>query len=112
MLGNPKAHALIVDPDHFIDSSREQLVPLAAHHAIPAICGLRELGAADDLMTYGVSLSGVYRQLRVRRIDPQRRGSGELPVQRPTKFELVLRTAQALGLNVPLALQAADEAIE
>jgi putative tryptophan/tyrosine transport system substrate-binding protein len=56
-----QAQALVVDPDHFIDSRREQLVALTARHSIPAIYGLRELTAAGGLMSYGVILTGVYR---------------------------------------------------
>jgi putative ABC transport system substrate-binding protein len=94
--------AVVVDPDHFIDSQREQLVSLAAGANIPAIYGLRELPAVGGLMSYGVSLTAVYRQLGVyagwvlKGAQP-----ADLPVQRATQFELVinLRTARVLTFS-------------
>ena len=103
-------------PDFTTTVHRELIIALAARYQFPAIYPFRYFVADGGLVSYGINLSEVYRQA-ASYIDRILRGEkpGDLPVQTPTEFELVvnLKTAKALGLDVPLFFQQrADEVIE
>jgi putative ABC transport system substrate-binding protein len=105
-----------VVPESFTETHRELIVRLAAQHGVPAMYPYRQFPASGGLISYGPDRVDTFRRSAAY-IDRILRGEkpAELPVQAPTKFELVinLKTAMALGLKVPESfLVHADEVIE
>jgi putative ABC transport system substrate-binding protein len=103
-------------PDIFTTVHRDLIISLATKYRLPAVSWTRSFATGGGLMSYGVDLPDLYRRAAsyVDRILKDAK-PGDLPVQEPTKFEFVinLKTAKALGLTVPPALQiSADEVIE
>jgi putative ABC transport system substrate-binding protein len=103
-------------PDGFLNVHRAETVSLAARYRLPAVYPWRFFAELGGLLSYGSEQRDLFR-LAATYVDRVLRGANpsELPVQAPIKFELVinLKTAKALGLNVPLELQRrADEVIE
>jgi putative ABC transport system substrate-binding protein len=111
-----RAEALVVYPDGLFLDQKALIVTLAARRRLPAMYGIREYVEAGGLMAYGTNLSQMYR-LGAFFVDKILKGAkpGDLPVEQPTKFELVinLKTAKALGLTIPPSvLGRADEVIQ
>jgi putative ABC transport system substrate-binding protein len=111
-----KADAFITATDPILLDRREQIVTFAERHALPAVYFVRQFATAGGLLSYGPSISWMYRQAG-EYIGQILKGSNpaEMPVMQPTRFEFVvnLKTAKALGLEIsPMLLARADEVIE
>jgi len=106
----------VIGNDAFFTTRCEQLAAIALRHAVPTIFQFREFATAGGLMSYGGSLTDMYRRVGVyagRILKGEK--PADLPVQQSTKVELVvnLKTAKALGITFPLSLLGrADEVIE
>jgi ABC-type uncharacterized transport system substrate-binding protein len=111
-----RADALFVFPSTMLFGERRRIVAFAAKHRLPAMFNAREFVELGGLMGYGANLTDLNRRAAIY-VDRILKGSkpGDLPVEQPTKFELVinLKTAKALGLTIPPSLlQRADQVLE
>jgi putative ABC transport system substrate-binding protein len=111
-----RAGAVIVVGDAFFNQQRRQIAELAAKHRLPSIFGVRESVEAGGLMSYGQNRADLYGRAATY-VDKIFKGAkpGDLPVEQPTKFEMVIngKTAKALGLTIPQSLLiSADKVLE
>jgi putative ABC transport system substrate-binding protein len=116
MMRKERANALFVVTDPLTLANRDEIVRLAASGRIPAVYEFGEFARAGGLIAYAPSVTEQFRRAAIY-VDKILRGAkpGELPVEQPTKFELVinLKAAKAIGLKIPQAvLLRADEVIE
>ena len=107
---------LVIEDPTLLPAHQTEIVDCAARHRLPTMTGLRSMVDAGGLMSYGASFPDMFRRAATFVVKILRGAKpSDLPVEQPTKFELVLnlKTAQALGLTVPpLLLAQADEVIE
>jgi ABC-type uncharacterized transport system substrate-binding protein len=115
-MADDHTHALVIFPDPLMNLHERKLADLATQNRLPAIYGFRRFADVGGLISYGASLREQYRRAAWY-VDKILKGAnpGDLPIEQPTRFELVinLKTAKMLGIDVPLHLQQlADEVIE
>jgi len=115
-IAKDRADALLVQPVPFFNTHQSKVVDLAARHRLPGMYPFRSFVDAGGLMSYGVSLSGLWRRAAFY-VDRILKGAklGNLSVEQPTKFELIfnMKTAKTLGLTIPPSLLLrADQVIE
>jgi putative ABC transport system substrate-binding protein len=115
-MARKRAEALLVVSDPMLFAQLERIVDLAARHRLPGIFEWREFAQAGGLMSYGTNIGDMYRRLATY-VDKILKGAkpGDLPIEQPTKYELVinLKTAKTLSLTVPQSLLLrADEIIQ
>ena len=115
-MSRERAGAVIIISSSMFNAERTRIAELAAQSRVPAIYGAREFAEAGGLMTYGADLRESFRRAATY-VDRILKGAkpGDLPIEQPTKFDLVikLRTAKALGLKIPQSLlQRADQVIQ
>jgi putative ABC transport system substrate-binding protein len=111
-----RAGALVVLPDPMFRNQHRRIIALAAHNRLPTVYWSRDLVDAGGLMAYGTNIPEIHRRAATF-VDKILKGArpGDLPVEQPTKFELVinLKTAKTLGLAIPQSLlQQADQVVE
>jgi len=107
-------NAVIVLPDNLFWTERVQIIALAAEHRLPAMYEAQVFVADGGLTSYGPNIAELLRGAAVL-VDKVLKGTkpADLPIEQPTKFELVIKTAKALGLTIPPSLLArADEVID
>ena len=113
-MGGMVATGLLVTPDIFTTAHRDQIIALAARYRLPAVYAYRYFATSGGLMSYGVDPADQCRQAAAY-VDRILKGTtaGELPIQAPTKFDLIinLKTAKALGLDVPDRLLGLTDAV-
>jgi len=116
MASRQRGNALVFSIDTVIQANSQFIVDLAAQHRLPAIYASKEFADVGGLMTFGVNYPDLYRRAAIY-VDKILKGAmpAELPIEQPTKFELVinLKAAKALGLEIPPTLIGrADEVID
>ena len=116
LMAEDHAQAVVILPDVLTATHQKQLADLTLRHGLPAIFGFREFVDMGGLISYGSSLTGLWRRAAPY-VDKILKGAdpGDLPIDQPTRFELVinLKTAKMLGIEVPAALLVgADELVE
>jgi len=116
-IGRGRSDAVLVQPSPEIEDMRDRIAHLAERYRLPSMFAIRASVEAGGLMSYGADLYGIQRRIAASYVDKILKGAkpGDLPVEQPTKFELVinLKTAKALGLTIPPSvLGRADQIIE